>query len=54
MERRRPKKLQRHLTKGYRNRIRAYRHLLSAGKIQGKDIPMIQGHLAYADFVEPS
>lgn len=39
------------LTKGYRNRIRAYRHLVNTDKIQ-KNKDKIQGHLAYADQVE--
>lgn len=39
------------LTKGYRNRIRAYEHLLAAGKIQSGDILMVRGHIGYSDFV---
>lgn len=40
------------LTKGYRNRVRAYNHLLSAGKIIEEDLPKIRGHLAYARFID--
>jgi len=40
------------LTKGYRNRIRAFRHLLAAGKVAEEDKPRIQGHLAYSRFID--
>jgi hypothetical protein len=40
------------LTKGYRNRIRAYKHLLERDKIATKDLARIRGHLAYAESVE--
>lgn len=40
------------LTKGYRNRIRAYRHLLDSDRITPEDIASIRGHLAYADLVD--
>lgn len=40
------------LTKGYRNRIRAFRHLLESNKIGDSDISKIRGHLSYADFIE--
>lgn len=40
------------LTKGYRNRIRAFRHLLEANKIADADRAKIRGHLAYADFID--
>jgi RNA-directed DNA polymerase len=36
------------LTKGYRNKIRAFQHLLNGNKIDEKDLPRIRGHLAYA------
>lgn len=39
------------LTKGYRNKIRAYKHLLASGKIRNNDMQRVQGHLSYADFV---
>lgn len=40
------------LTKGYRNRLRAYEHLLTRGQISAEDLATIRGHLAYAKFVE--
>lgn len=40
------------LTKGYRNKIRAYRHLVKTGKVQESDLKRILGHLNYADSVE--
>lgn len=40
------------LTKGYRNKIRAYRHLLLNGKIAPDDLSRIRGHIAYADHVK--
>jgi hypothetical protein len=40
------------LTKGYRNRIRAYRHLLAAGKITANDLAKVKGHISYAEQVE--
>ncbi len=41
------------LTKGYRNRLRAYRHLLTQGKISDSDLDRVRGHLAYAASVKP-
>lgn len=40
------------LTKGYRNRVRAYRHLVEAGRVRPEDAAKIAGHLAYALQVE--
>lgn len=40
------------LTKGYRNRVRAYRHLLDANLIASDDLATIRGHLAYAKSVD--
>ncbi|NTX43845.1 RNA-directed DNA polymerase [Burkholderia cepacia] len=40
------------LTKGYRNRLRAYRHLLHEGKIRDDDLAKVCGHLSYAASVE--
>ena len=40
------------LTKGYRNRIRAYRHLVREGKIAVKDQMKVRGHLNYASQIE--
>jgi len=37
------------LTKGYRRRIRALRHLLEEGKIRDEDLDKTIGHLNYAD-----
>jgi len=42
------------LTKGYRNRLRAYRHLLGTGRISDDDLARIKGHLNYGDQVEKS
>jgi hypothetical protein len=40
------------LTKGYRNRIRAFKHLVEENKIEEKDLQRVMGHLAYARSVE--
>ncbi|EPE3624738.1 reverse transcriptase family protein [Serratia marcescens] len=40
------------LTKGYRNKIRAYNHLLHAGKIDKNDIDRIKGHVNYSAFID--
>jgi len=40
------------LTKGYRNRLRAFRHLLASGKINNADISKIKGHLIYGSFID--
>lgn len=40
------------LTKGYRNRIRAYQHLLANEKILSKDLDKVKGHLSYAKFID--
>jgi hypothetical protein len=42
------------LTKGYRNRIRGFRHALAAGRIKPHDQKRIGGHLQYAKQVETS
>lgn len=42
------------LTKGYRNRVRALKHLLESGKIKDGDLDRVRGHLSYADFVAKS
>ncbi|MCV9997586.1 reverse transcriptase family protein [Pararhizobium sp. YC-54] len=45
------------LTKGYRNRIRAYEHLLASGLVRDDDRRRIKGHLKYAqqvaEFITP-
>jgi len=40
------------LTNGYRNRIRAIRHLIRVGKIEQTRLMEGKGHLAYADSIE--
>jgi len=40
------------LTKGYRNRIRAYRHLIDNHRVAPDDMPRLLGHLAYARSVD--
>jgi len=40
------------LTKGYRNKIRAYRHMLANGKVKESDKPRILGHIKFAEMVE--
>ncbi|MDB5740766.1 MAG: RNA-directed polymerase [Alphaproteobacteria bacterium] len=40
------------LTKGYRNRIRALKHLLEKGKILPDDIAVVSGHLNYSKQIE--
>jgi retron-type reverse transcriptase len=40
------------LTKRYRNKIRAYAHLLETNKIGELDLARVKGHLAYARSVE--
>lgn len=40
------------LTKGYRNRLRAYRHLFDHMLIKKIDISMVTGHLNYGDYVD--
>ncbi len=40
------------LTKGYRNRLRAFRHLQESGKVRASDSSRILGHLNYASSIE--
>ena len=40
------------LTKGYRNRIRAYRHLWNSGRIAREDQSRVGGHIQYAGQIE--
>ncbi len=40
------------LTKGYRNRIRAYRHLLEKNGVKSSDLARLKGHVEFADSVE--
>lgn len=39
------------LTKGYRNRIRAYQHLLAKNGVHEDDLATIRGHISYSKFV---
>jgi retron-type reverse transcriptase len=41
------------LTKGYRNRIRAFKHLLGKEAVKPDDVARLEGHLSYARSVEP-
>lgn len=40
------------LTKGYRNKIRAFRHLFSQGRIDNADIARVRGHIDLASHIE--
>ena len=40
------------LTKGYRNKIRAFKHLMKENKVAEENFARIRGHLAYAKSVE--
>jgi len=40
------------LTKGYRNKIRAFRHMVEQGKVSEDDLPRLKGHLRFAEFIE--
>jgi hypothetical protein len=40
------------LTKGYRNKVRAFKHLLEANRVSDEDKARICGHLSYAKSVE--
>lgn len=40
------------LTKGYRNKIRAYRHMIEKGKVSEDDLPRILGHIHYANSID--
>ncbi len=40
------------LTKGYRNRIRALRHLNNQSRISVEDRPKALGHISYADYID--
>ena len=40
------------LTKGYRNRIRAYKHLSAKGAIKAKDAARVAGHISYAQLID--
>lgn len=40
------------LTKGYRNRLRAYRHIVKLNRCRQEDLARLSGHLRYAQHVE--
>jgi len=40
------------LTKGYRNKIRAYKHMIKNEKVDEADVPRIRGHINYSDSVD--
>jgi retron-type reverse transcriptase len=40
------------LTKGYRNKVRAYKHDILGNKVREEDIDRLKGHIAYASSVE--
>lgn len=40
------------LTKGYRNKIRAFKHLINSGKVKDEDLRRLTGHIKYSDSVE--
>jgi len=40
------------LTKGYRNKIRAYKHMLKSGKLRSEDQLRLEGHVKYSDYID--
>ncbi|WKT72199.1 reverse transcriptase family protein [Acinetobacter variabilis] len=40
------------LTKGYRNKLRAYKHMLNQEKVSEKDIERLKGHVKFSEFIE--
>ncbi|MXR70309.1 hypothetical protein GNT65_16750 [Shewanella sp. JBTF-M18] len=40
------------LPKGYRNKVRAYKHLLNSGKVSEGDLKRLLGHVNYANSIE--
>ena len=40
------------LTKGYRNKIRAFKHLVATGNVNDKDMKRVMGHINYSDSVD--
>ncbi|MBW8079501.1 MAG: hypothetical protein GJU76_15815, partial [Gallionella sp.] len=40
------------LTRGYRNKIRAYAHMLSTGKVRESDAERLRGHVSLARHIE--
>lgn len=39
------------LTKGYRNKLRAYKHMIEKGRVEEKDIKRLTGHVKFAEFI---
>ncbi len=42
------------LTRGYRNKIRAYKHMLKSGKVNSEDELRLEGHVKYSDYIDDS
>jgi RNA-directed DNA polymerase len=40
------------LTKGYRNKLRAFRHALATNSVQDADLARLRGHVTYGEMVE--
>jgi RNA-directed DNA polymerase len=40
------------LTKGYRNKLRAYRHMIDSGRCQEEDLARLKGHLNFSKQIE--
>jgi len=40
------------LTKGYRNKIRAFKHLINSGKVKDEDLRRLTGHVKYSESVD--
>lgn len=40
------------LTKGYRNKLRAYKYMLNSGRVSENDIARITGHVKFSEFIE--
>lgn len=40
------------LTKGYRNKVRAFRHMVDQGKVSEDDLPRLKGHLKFSEFID--
>lgn len=40
------------LTKGYRNKLRAYKHLVQTGRVREEDLARLNGHLGYQKYVD--
>lgn len=40
------------LTKGYRNKIRAYKHLVNSNKVNENDLSRLLGHINYANSID--